>query len=356
MTGFRVTTFEPKLLRWWCTNREKLDMDPPYQRKARLWSTTDKAFLIDSILNEYDLPKFYVADFTFGGGNIKAAGKPYAIVDGKQRFEAIFDFFDGRLTLDTDFRLESSPELKLAGLGYSDLLKRYPKIAESFDNFCPTVMRIVASDESRINELFVRLNRSKPLTGAEIRNALPGPVPTVLRVLTNHSFFTDYIRFSAKRGADTNAATKILLFEFAQKPVETKKKQLDAFAKAATKDRDAIDKLELATRRAALHLDRLSEIFLPKDSLLSAAGIVPVYYWFIREEPPQKDVAIREFLVDFNRKLKLPQEREVSTDDASTTRRIQFVSLNRSTNDAKSHIERVQILQEEFKAFSQGLK
>jgi hypothetical protein len=116
MNGFRVNSFEPKLLRWWCTNREKLDMDPSYQRKGRLWSMTDKAFLIDSILNEYDLPKFYVADFTYGGGNLKPAGKPYAIVDGKQRFEAIFDFFDGRLTLDSDFRLESEPELKLVDL------------------------------------------------------------------------------------------------------------------------------------------------------------------------------------------------------------------------------------------------
>jgi hypothetical protein len=211
-------------------------------------------------------------------------------------------------------------------------------------------MRIVASDESRINELFVRLNRSKPLTGAEIRNALPGPVPGLLRLLADHSFFTDYIRFSTKRGADMNAATKILSFEFAQKPVETKKKQLDAFAKAASRHRD-VDRLELATTRAVLHLDRLSEIFLPKDSLLSTAGIIPVYYWFVREEQPSSDVVIREFLVDFTRKIKLLQEKDSSQDDVSNARLRQFIALNRSTNDAKSHVERVQILQEEFKAF-----
>jgi uncharacterized protein with ParB-like and HNH nuclease domain len=61
-------------------------MDPPYQRRGRLWSLTDKAYLIDSILNGYDIPKFYVADFTWGKSALNRRKLPYAIIDGKQRF------------------------------------------------------------------------------------------------------------------------------------------------------------------------------------------------------------------------------------------------------------------------------
>ncbi len=62
---FKVTPHEARTLIWWLTRRNKIDMNPPYQRRGRLWSDSDKAFLIDSILNGYDIPKLYVADFTW---------------------------------------------------------------------------------------------------------------------------------------------------------------------------------------------------------------------------------------------------------------------------------------------------
>ena len=100
---FKVSLMDPKPLSWWPNRRSKIDMDPPYQRRGRLWSATDKAYLIDSILNGYDVPKFYVGDFTWGDSKLNRKRLPYAIIDGKQRFEAIFDFFDGRITLNEDF-------------------------------------------------------------------------------------------------------------------------------------------------------------------------------------------------------------------------------------------------------------
>lgn len=162
---FKVTHFDPKTLKWWWTQRNKIDMSPSYQRHGRLWSKTDKAFLIDSILNEYDVPKIYVADFTFGHSPLNRSRMSYAIIDGKQRLEAIFDFFSGELVLDERFMLEEAPNLKLGGLGYPDLRKTHPDVADIFDNFPLSVMRVITDDETKINELFVRLNRSKPLTG-----------------------------------------------------------------------------------------------------------------------------------------------------------------------------------------------
>ena len=91
---FKIIVFGNKTLSWWYSKRKKIDMNPPYQRRGRLWSDTDKAYLIDSIINGYDIPKLYIADFTWGNSELNLKKLPYAIIDGKQRFEAIFDFFN----------------------------------------------------------------------------------------------------------------------------------------------------------------------------------------------------------------------------------------------------------------------
>ena len=141
------------------------------------------------------MPKLYVADFTWGDSTLNKRKLAYAIIDGKQRFEAIFDFFDGKIVLNEDFAFLDNPVLSLAGLSYQDLQKNYPEVAEEFDNYNLTVMSVAAQDEKPIHELFVRLNRSKSLTGAEVRNAMAGPAPAVIRQIAKHEFFTENVRF-----------------------------------------------------------------------------------------------------------------------------------------------------------------
>ncbi|MCX6832753.1 MAG: DUF262 domain-containing protein, partial [candidate division Zixibacteria bacterium] len=296
---FRITAFEIKTLSWWRTRRSKIDMNPPYQRRGRLWSEADKAYLIDSILNGYDIPKLYMADFTWGDSALNKRKLPYAIIDGKQRFEAIFDFFDGKIVLNDDFVYLENPQLKVGGLGYEDLKKNHPQVAEEFDNFNLHVMSVTAQSEEPINELFVRLNRSKSLTGAEIRNAMAGPAPGVIRQIADHDFFKTNITFVVKRGQDWNAAAKFLIFEFYEKPRETKKTNLDAFVKSMKIDPNG--HLELAARKVVDVLNNMSEIFLPKDKLLGSAGVLPVYYWFVRNEDEAAYPRIRKFLVGFER-------------------------------------------------------
>ena len=346
---FKVSQFEPKVLRWWFSQKTKIDFTPVYQRRGRLWSKSDKAYLIDSIINQYDIPKVYIADFTFGNSSLNEKKLPYAIIDGKQRFEAIFDFFEGALTLDNSFVYEENTSFKLGGLGYQDLKKNYPEVADVFDNFHLSVMRVIADEEDKINELFVRLNRSKPLTGAEIRNAMIGPIPELVRYIASHEVFKSYIHFPVTRGQDLNAAAKLLLFEFYEKPSETKKKNLDQFTQQAKNMPK--EKLELASRRVIDVLDRMSDIFLPSDSLLSSGGTFPVYYWTIRETNQRKDLIFREFLNNFEKERR--QNREIAKEDESKVDQelILFDKYNRSTNDLKSHIERYEILKRKLEAF-----
>jgi hypothetical protein len=342
---FKIQVMDPKPLIWWKSRRTKIDMDPPYQRRGRLWSNTDKAYLIDSIINGFDVPKLYMADFTWGESGLNKSRLPYAIIDGKQRFEAIFDFFDGNVSLNDDFVYRADRSLKLGGLSYKDLQSNYLEIAELFETFALTVVGVVANSEEPITELFVRLNRSKSLTGAEVRNAMVGKTPGIIREIARHEFFETNIAFPVKRGADLNAAAKLLVFEFNEKPVETKKQSLDEFV--STAGAQGRPKLELAARRVFDILEDMSSIFLPKDKLLANGGILPVYYWFVRECDESNYHNVREFLVDFEGARK--SNRGLGRDEDLDGELVEFDNLNRSTNDLRSQVRRIEILNRRFR-------
>lgn len=347
---FHIRAFDARTLSWWRSQRSKIDFDPPYQRRGHLWSKADKAYLVDSILNGYDIPKLYIADFTWGKSRLNEKRLPYAIIDGKQRFEAILDFFDGKVVLNEDFVSVDNPELQLGGLGYSDLKNNYADVAEIFDNFNLSVMAVYAQDEEPISELFVRLNRSKSLTGAEVRNAMSGPAPKVIREIAKHEFFSSSISFTVQRGQDQNAAAKILMFEYSNELNETKKRNLDAFVKEAQKATNK-QKLELAGRRVREILDDMASIFLPKDRILTSNGVMPVYYWFVRSRKQDDYPYVREFLVRFEQARK--ENRQLESIDPThqklDRKLLEFDQFNRSTNDLQSHVGRWEILESEFK-------
>ena len=108
---FKVIELPNRSVLWLCTHRDEIDEKPVYQRRGKVWPDKDKAFLIDSILNDYDIPKIYLADFTSVRSPLNKRKKRYAVIDGKQRLEAITEFFDGKLALDKSFQYAADPSL-----------------------------------------------------------------------------------------------------------------------------------------------------------------------------------------------------------------------------------------------------
>jgi hypothetical protein len=347
-----ISNHPSKPLIWWYNRRAMIDMQPSYQRRGRLWSPFDKAYLIDSIINGFDVPKLYFADFQLGESKLNNNKLPYAIIDGKQRLEAIFDFFDGKIVLNSDFVWKKDRSAKIGGLSLKDLKKgRYAEVAEIFETETVDIMSVVTDNEAEINELFVRLNRSKPLTGAEVRNAMVGPVPDIVRNIARHPFFDENIRFSAKRAGDLNAAAKLLMFEYFGRITSTKKSDLDSFALGRDMN---LDRLHLAGYFVNSILSRMQIIFLPKDSLLSSAGVLPVYYWLTRENDAALDSIIRAFLVDFQAGRDNLLTQGLQQDLERNNKYIRFDILNRSVNDLSSHIGRFDILNEGLRRFAQA--
>jgi hypothetical protein len=335
---YKIGENEKKTLIWWYNRKNKIDFDPPYQRQGGLWSDFDKAYLIDSIINGFDVPKLYLADFTWK--NVPGLNKNslmYAIIDGKQRLETIFSFIDNNLALNDDFIYYQDLNVKAGGMKYKDLSDKYPELAENFREFNLSVVTVVAETEDTITELFVRLNRSKPLTGAEIRNAMKGDVPKLIRSIAEHEFFKQYVSFSNNRGEDKNAAAKILLFEYSGAFKDTKRKSLDNFAQSNNYNKI---KMQLTYRNVMDNLSILTTIFLPKDSLLKTSGTIPLLYKFIMSKEENEFSLIRAFLVFFERKRKESNANEKDFLD--------YNIHNRSTNDENSFIKRMEFLNRQF--------
>jgi hypothetical protein len=349
---FKVRPFEAKTLSWWNDERENIDLNPPYQRRSGIWSTKDRTYLIDSILNDYDIPKIYIADFTYVDTPLNKKKKSYAVIDGKQRFEAIFAFFDGKIVLDQDFKLSEDSTLKLGGLGYKDLKSQYPKVASKFDNFNLSVVSVITDEEDKINELFVRLNRSKPLTGAEIRGAMSGQIPGLIERLAHHVFFESKIKFSVKRKQDHNVAAKLLLIEFRGKFVDTKRVHLNRFVEEGV--RSETTDFERAAERTNLILDYMKDAFLDRDYLLRNSGPVTTYYWLFRNYGKNYSSKIREFLVNFesdrikNRKV---ERYETSQPQEPDKELFDYDISIRSANDQGSMTRCYNILEKRFKQF-----
>lgn len=298
---FSVRTFDPKTISWWHMEKDQIDFEPPYQRKGKLWSDRDKSFLIDSVINRFDIPKIYLADFTFGNNksfDLNPSKKSYAIIDGKQRFEALFDFIDNKVTLNQDFVYLDEPSIALGGLSYKDLKANYPRIASKFDNFPLSVMSVITDQEGMINELFVRLNNSKPLTGSELRNAMKGIVPRLIKNISSLEFFKTKIKFATSRAQDANAAAKLLLLEFRGKFVDTKKIDLDRFVVEAQEAETS--NFESAASRVEKVVALMNDAFTEKDVLLKSSGVLPAYYWLFKQNALQYQ-KIRPFLQDFER-------------------------------------------------------
>ncbi|MCB1916198.1 MAG: DUF262 domain-containing protein [Rhodocyclaceae bacterium] len=327
---FVVRPFQATTLSWWHAERDQIDLSPPYQRSPGVWSNSDKAYLIDSIINGYDVPKFYIADFSYVSSALNLKGKPFAVIDGRQRFEAMFDFLDGRIRLNRDMVYLGEERYSLAGMNYFELKEKFPKIAQRVENFNITVMSVITDREEMINDLFVRLNRSKPLTGAEVRSAMIGEVPRLIREISSTPFFTECIAFSTNRKQQENVAAKLLLIEHRGDFVETKKVNLDRFAREA-----ALTEMEFqaSAERVITVLEDSTYLFKKNDPLLKASGIVPIYYWLIRNGLGRPD--LRDRLERF--------ERFRATVRGHPAIEV-YNNVSRSTNDPSSYKARYAVL------------
>lgn len=340
---FTTRTFPKKNLKWWFQREARIDFDPDFQRTSRVWNDRERAFLIDSILNGFDIPKLYIADFTKHDiPDLNRHKKSYALIDGKQRLSAIFAFLHDRLPLHKKFVLESDPTIPLGGLRFSQLRGRHRHLARIIERYVLDVKVIETDEREKINDVFLRLNKaSRALNGAEVRNAMIGRAVEAIRELGENRFFARRIRFDTSRSQERNAAAKILYLEYENGAAETKKTSLDRFVKTIGKNGGA--RFNRTLRRVKRNLDAMHGVFHDQDSLLGAQGHLPLYYLFISRLRAGDQRRVRDFLADFERRRVRHRnngggDRELSDYDLAS----------RSINDKACFETRLRVIRSQF--------
>jgi hypothetical protein len=345
----KIRTFPKKSLKWWYDHMDAIDFDPDFQRTSQVWREKDRSFLIDSILNGFDIPKLYIADFTLQ--NIPALnpkGLDYAIIDGKQRLSAIRAFFQSKLRLSSTFRLGSATDLAMGGLSYAELVRDHKAVAKRLRQFKLDVKSIETNDRRDINDVFLRLNSAaKALNGAEVRNAMIGKAVEAIRDLAKHKFFVRRIRFGTERSQERNAAAKVLFLEYEGGPAETKKKNLDAFVLSIGEVPSA--RLKKAVGRTKDVLKAMLQVFQDHDRLLTNQGHVPLYYLFIKQLKVSDRSKARAFLEAFEKLRKKNRRAKLEIGDLD-----RFDVNNRNTNDKQSYAVRLGVMRKRFAKWKAG--
>lgn len=332
------------------SEKEDIIVNPEYQRNGDIWSLEKRQLLIDSILNDYDIPKIYFHKLSPEARTKQ--GKQYAIIDGRQRLETIWKYIDGEFPLADDFVYLKDPKIKAANQTYFDLAKNYPKLRINFDATSLPIIAISTDDLELIEDMFSRLNEAVPLNAAEKRNAIGGTMARIITKISTHKFFKDNVSFSNKRYQHKEGAAKFLYLTYRitlpppkNKIIDTKKFYLDNFVKefkhGKEKQADKISKDVISV------LEVMSKIFTNKDPLLKAQGTLPIYFLLLREYKLQNKLSkfSRNLLIEFRKKLE--QNRIIAEDNIANAEfdLLQFDRMSQQgTNDANSIINRIEIL------------
>lgn len=287
-----------QLYRW----RDQINLDPPYQRLS-VWNRTKRQTFIDSILNGFDIPKLYFHDL----GSASAPYR-YAVIDGKQRLQALWDFMSNQLSLASDFVFFDDPKLKAAGLTYDQLMAQVPRLRARFDDFDVPVTLVQTDDENFIEDLFARLNIQMPLSAPERRNALGGPLPFLIRKIGVSPFFREYVRIRNDRLQHFDLAAKFLYLTYVDDVASTKRSTLDNFVTTFRRFREETNPkaspkyLQSLRNKTESLLQAMESFFIKGDPLLASSGRATLYFHIFRRyrQVNQAIPLTRETLEEFN--------------------------------------------------------
>jgi hypothetical protein len=138
--------------------RDRLNLDPPYQRRS-VWNQVYKEFFIDTIILDFPAPAIFIYEEIDDEGIAT-----YNIVDGKQRLITIFSFIDNEFAVS-----KISEQNDLRETYFTDFSK---DIKSAFWSYTFSVEYLPTSNLSVITNVFNRINKNvAKLTAQELRHA-----------------------------------------------------------------------------------------------------------------------------------------------------------------------------------------
>lgn len=333
MRGGNRTMFkifqETKTIKWIYAQKELIDFSPAYQRRGNLWKEEQQQLLIDSILNGLDIPKFY---FQFMPPVLNGTHYNYAIIDGKQRIEAILGFIEDKFPLSEDFSFLDSDSFNqfenVSGKLFSEIENSNPALIARFWQYELNIVFMDTTNPDIINELFVRLNSGLSVSTSEKRNANGGILASNIQQLCNTSrFFTHKIKISNRRFEHNDLALKLLMIEFGE--WDLTKKSVDNFVKKYRNFTECADAFSSLQSK----IDEMAGSFDDNDGLLNRKNLVVTLYTVFDDIP----IANLRPFVEYFEKLRLSVQAGGTSDDGAELS--EFTRMLQQGADKKSSIQ-----------------
>jgi len=324
---------EAKSIKWLNYHKDVIDFSPPYQRLGGLWNRKQKQLLVDSILNGFDIPKFY---FQFMPPEYDGNFYNYAIIDGKQRIEAIIGFINDEFPLSDDFSFLTEEYkdtfYEIAGKCFSEIEICAPAIAARFWQYELSIVFMDTTDPTAINEMFIRLNSGVAVNTAEKRNATGGKLSFEIQKFCQSSkFFTQTIRIDNKRFDHHDLLLKFLMVEMDEWTLT--KDYVNRFvAERKAYDEDCV--ASMAKVKCAL--DKFETTFYPKDKLLCKKNIILTLYAINKHIPTEHLRSFTEYF-ETNRNTAIVASKNNQVCDPTL---IEFSRLLQQGADKKNSIQR----------------
>ena len=190
------------------TRRARIDPSPPYQR-GLVWSRSQKQLFIDSLIQDFDIPKLYLRRTTN-----PASQYEWEVVDGQQRLKAIWEFLGNEFPVSND----SDPvdNAVIAGKLFSSLPD---DIQDQLQSYELSIVELAEAEDQEIEEMFIRLQNGVPLNAAEKRNAISGNVRNLVsEIASSHPFIAGSVAFPNRRYAHDEIVAQMLLIEMSGGP------------------------------------------------------------------------------------------------------------------------------------------
>ncbi len=181
--------------------KNTLQMDLVIQRPSGQWDgdKLKKSLLIHSILANYPVPPIYCLKEAMNEKDYS-----YSILDGIQRLTTVFDYIDGRYSLD-----EETPSATIDGVTY-ELGGKYfvdldTECQQEILRFKFTIYGFEDADDDLIEEVFFRLNNGTVLSKPQKAMPLCGVENAkFIKSILSDRFFSEICQFSVlqRRKAD----------------------------------------------------------------------------------------------------------------------------------------------------------
>jgi len=195
---------------------QKVVVNPRYQRNP-VWVRSQKQLLIDSILRDYDMPKFYWQKVKKGDHSV------FEVIDGQQRMLAIIQYANNQWPLDK--AAEKVGNHVIAGKKFRDLPD---PLQEKINDYNISVVEFGEAGEDEISEMFLRLQNGSSLKGAEELHAYSGRMADYFKefVRTN-PLWRERTQIKSNRFDDYLNAMQLFAIEINAGPTDIKKENIE---------------------------------------------------------------------------------------------------------------------------------